>query len=84
MPRRKCWRFTGGLDFILALFYFSKSMNQPPNQSMKPTAPLQNNFRAFATPPIVVKYWEVIADNLSKAGWSWGIQTATPSKTVRN
>jgi hypothetical protein len=19
-----------------------------------------------------VKYWEVIADNLSKAGWSWG------------
>ena len=21
---------------------------------------------------IHVKYWEVIADNLSKAGWSWG------------
>jgi hypothetical protein len=19
-----------------------------------------------------VKYWEIIADNLSKAGWSWG------------
>jgi len=22
--------------------------------------------------PIIVKYWEIIADNLSKAGWSWG------------
>jgi phospholipase C len=20
-----------------------------------------------------VKYWEIIADNLSKAGWSWGV-----------
>jgi hypothetical protein len=20
----------------------------------------------------LVKYWEIIADNLSKAGWSWG------------
>jgi hypothetical protein len=23
-----------------------------------------------------VKYWEIIADNLSKAGWSWGIVSA--------
>ena len=22
--------------------------------------------------PAHVKYWEIIADNLSKAGWSWG------------
>jgi hypothetical protein len=22
--------------------------------------------------PSWVKYWEIIADNLSKAGWSWG------------
>ena len=21
-----------------------------------------------------VKYWEIIADNLSKAGWSWGLR----------
>jgi len=21
---------------------------------------------------VCVKYWEIIADNLSKAGWSWG------------
>ena len=21
---------------------------------------------------LAVKYWEIIADNLSKAGWSWG------------
>jgi hypothetical protein len=24
----------------------------------------------------VLKYWEIIADNLSKAGWSWGCVTA--------
>jgi hypothetical protein len=24
-----------------------------------------------------VKYWEIIADNLSKAGWSWGIVSIT-------
>jgi hypothetical protein len=23
-----------------------------------------------------VKYWEIIADNLSKAGWSWGYVSA--------
>lgn len=22
-----------------------------------------------------MKYWEIIADNLSKAGWSWGISS---------
>jgi len=22
--------------------------------------------------PLCVKYWEIIADNLSAAGWSWG------------
>jgi hypothetical protein len=24
----------------------------------------------------VLKYWEIIADNLSKAGWSWGYVSA--------
>jgi hypothetical protein len=24
-----------------------------------------------------VKYWEIIADNLSKAGWSWGCVSDT-------
>jgi hypothetical protein len=23
-----------------------------------------------------VKYWEIIADNLSKAGWNWGCVSA--------
>jgi hypothetical protein len=23
-----------------------------------------------------MKYWEIIADNLSKAGWSWGCVSA--------
>jgi hypothetical protein len=27
-----------------------------------------------------VKYWEIIADNLSKAGWSWGIVSAIDSQ----
>jgi len=28
-------------------------------------------------PPL--KYWEIIADNLSKAGWSWGCVSAIDS-----
>jgi hypothetical protein len=27
-----------------------------------------------------VKLWEIIADNLSKAGWSWGCVSAIDSK----
>jgi hypothetical protein len=26
-----------------------------------------------------LKYWEIIADNLSKAGWSWGCLSAIDS-----
>ena len=26
--------------------------------------------------PLCVKAWEIIADNLSKAGWSWGCVSA--------
>jgi hypothetical protein len=29
--------------------------------------------------PLRVKYWEIIADNLSKAGWSWGCFSAIDS-----
>jgi hypothetical protein len=31
-----------------------------------------------------VKYWETIADNLSKAGWSWGCVSAidTNGRTI--
>ena len=29
--------------------------------------------------PARVKYWEIIADNLSKAGWSWGCVSAIDS-----
>jgi hypothetical protein len=28
-----------------------------------------------------VKYWEIIADNLSKAGWSWGCVAAVDSRS---
>src|SRR6266513_1368048 len=28
----------------------------------------------------LVKYWEIIADNLSKAGWSWGYVSALDSQ----
>jgi hypothetical protein len=27
-----------------------------------------------------VQYWEIIADNLSKAGWSWGCMSALDSQ----
>jgi len=30
--------------------------------------------------PINVKFWEVIANNLSKAGWSWGCVSALDSR----
>jgi hypothetical protein len=32
-----------------------------------------------------VKYWEIISDNLSKAGWSWGCVSAIDSngRTIR-
>jgi hypothetical protein len=29
--------------------------------------------------PAGVKYWEIIANNLSKAGWSWGCVSAIDS-----
>jgi hypothetical protein len=29
------------------------------------------------------KYWEIIADNLSKAGWSWGCVSAIDSSGRR-
>ena len=34
--------------------------------------------------PRRVKYWEIIADNLSKAGWSWGSVSAadTSGRTI--
>ena len=28
----------------------------------------------------MMKYWEIIADNLSKAGWSWGCVSAVDSQ----
>jgi hypothetical protein len=31
-----------------------------------------------------VKYWEIIADNLSKAGWSWGCVSAVDSSGANN
>jgi len=29
--------------------------------------------------PWLVKYWEIIADNLKRAGWSWGCVAAIDS-----
>jgi hypothetical protein len=31
-----------------------------------------------------MKYWEIIADNLSKAGWSWGCVSAIDSNGERS
>jgi hypothetical protein len=29
--------------------------------------------------PLCVEYWEIVADNLSKPGWSWGCVSAIDS-----
>jgi hypothetical protein len=34
----------------------------------------------FLTQLSRMKYWEIIADNLSKAGWSWGCVSAVDSE----
>jgi hypothetical protein len=31
-----------------------------------------------------MKYWEIVADNLSKAGWSWGCVSAVDSTGPNN
>ena len=31
-----------------------------------------------------MKYWEIIADNLSKAGFSWGVVSAIDSNASTN
>jgi len=31
-------------------------------------------------PASVKRYWEIVADNLSKAGWSWGYVLAIDSE----
>ena len=31
-----------------------------------------------------MKYWEIIADNLSKAGWSWGCVSVVDSHGRNN
>jgi len=34
--------------------------------------------------PASVKYWEIIADNLSKAGWSWGLRLSRGFRRANN
>jgi hypothetical protein len=36
--------------------------------------------RAKETKPARVKYWKIIADNLSKGGWSWGCVATVDSR----
>ena len=33
--------------------------------------------------PLCVKYWEIMADNLSKRGWSWGCASGVDSEGRR-
>ena len=41
---------------------------------------LSHSQRGAASDDDRVKYWEIIADNLSKAGWSWGCISAVDSQ----
>ena len=37
-------------------------------------------FALFGTlAPVSIRYWEIIADNFSKAGWSWGCVSTVDS-----
>jgi hypothetical protein len=36
-------------------------------------------WKAKEAESVSVKYWEIIADNLSKTGWSWGCVSAIDS-----
>jgi len=47
------------------------------NQSMQSGASLWRTKRHNGAPR--AKYWEIIADNLSKAGWSWGCVSTADS-----
>jgi hypothetical protein len=40
---------------------------------------LPDIWRAKEAESFAMKYWEIIADNLSKAGWSWGCVSALDS-----
>jgi hypothetical protein len=41
----------------------------------------QKNFaKKPAVKPLCVKAWEIVAENLSKAGWSWGCVSALDRK----
>jgi hypothetical protein len=46
---------------------------------VRSTLPIESEMRIHR-----VKYWEIIADNLSKAGWSWGCVSAvdTNGRTI--
>ncbi len=46
---------------------------------MGPFGPLLLVCRAKEAIPLRVRYWEIIADNLSKAGWSWGCSSQIDS-----
>jgi len=35
------------------------------------------------SPASVKRYWEIVADNLNKAGWSWGYVSAIDSEEGR-
>jgi hypothetical protein len=37
-------------------------------------------WRAKTAECAIMNYWEIIADNLSKAGWSWGCVSAVDSE----
>jgi hypothetical protein len=43
------------------------------------TSEAQRDLSLAAEEVLPVKYWEIIADNLSKAGWSWGCVSAVDS-----
>jgi hypothetical protein len=69
-----------GTSFGVTALFLVSPLNAP-EDSGRSGIPAEHQRREFPYLYRVesVKYWEIIADNLSKAGWSWGCVSAINS-----
>src|SRR5437899_6170852 len=77
---RSLLRFSGSIQCSIRSGIIRASKNSPPRPRRKnrKAQPRCSTKRSHARHKM--KYWEIIADNLSKAGWSWGCVSALDLK----
>jgi hypothetical protein len=68
-PRRPCIRNPYSCSAREWVAYLSQGVTRPVGARGMAWHRKVNPNRAYH---FAVNYWEIIADNLSKAGWSWG------------